>query len=235
MENKQSKIRTSRGTIMADKKICDMTYGKMVVECHFDKEKNQRYIKKSEVNMTNWANELGISRQTLSTRLKYLAKPEIGLVKEDGEYYIMPVATEHFFDVNEKTFRFLVNTCHKDSIRVYLFFIGWDRYCKKQKTKYQFSFDSLARELGWAERNAKTNQKIADIIELLERLGLLELEQEQVKVGKGMRYEVKTVNDTLPETQSSVISKRRKKSEAKPQSAVATKPAVAPISGEFVF
>lgn len=199
--NKDNKIRTARGAIMADKKICDLTYGKIAVECHFDKAKNQRYIKKSEVNMTNWALSLGLKDyRTLNTRLKYLIK--IGLVKEEAingtAYYVLPAPTEHFLDIEEKTFKQLVASCHKNLLRVYLCLVGWNHYCQKRNTKFQFSLDSLNRELNLTV-NSANREATGHIIDTLERLGLIELADKQVRVGKGFRYELKNAYDRLPD------------------------------------
>ena len=211
-QEKATKIRTNRGVIMADKKICDLTYGKITIESKFDIDKNQRYIKKSEVNLTAWAEALGITRQTLGTRLKYLIK--VGLVKEEKDYYIMPIATEHFFDIEEKTFKQLVASAHKNLIRVYVCLLGWHSYCQKQGTRYQFSCDSLNKELKLTV-NTDNREKTRLILDTLERLGLIVISDYKVKVGKGERYELLEAYDRLPKKENIRITREEPKEEIK--------------------
>lgn len=228
--NKTNKIRTARGAIMADKKICDLTYGKITIESKFDKEKNQRYISKSEVNLSAWAEVLGITRQTLSTRLKYLIK--VGLVQENKEYYIMPIATEHFFDIEEKTFKQLVASAHKNLIRVYVCLLGWHRHCQKQGTKYQFSIDSLNRELKLTV-NTDNREKTSLIIDTLERLGLIVVSDYKVKVGKGERFELLEAYDSLPKKENVII--RRETPQETPQETTEKKSAAKAQDDGFKF
>ena len=207
---KQKKIRTNRGLIMADNKICDLTYGKITIESKFDKDKNQRYIKKNDVNLTLWAEALDISRQTLSTRLKYLIT--VGLIEEDSQYYIMPIASEHFFDIEEETFKQLVASAHKNLIRVYICLLGWHKFCQKKGTRYQFSIDSLNKELKISV-NTNNRAKTTYIIDTLERLGLIKVSDYKVKVGKGDRFELLEAFDSLPKKEQIKIDRTQEPKE----------------------
>lgn len=181
---KQTKIRMGREQLMSDKKICDLTYTKFQLDSNFDIPQNHRYIKKSEVNFTEWGKELGLDRRTVSTRFKYLLKAKI--IQQKGGYYIMPIAVEKYFDVDEKLLRFMLNTMHKDLIKMYLYFVRWHIFCQEKGERFNFSLQQIAEHLNMVEKGktigGKHKQKIEDCIKLLSICNLITVSKHTISV-----------------------------------------------------
>lgn len=190
--------RIDREMVIEDKKVNDLIYIKMITESSYDIPQNQMYIDKKKVVYKQWANDLGYKdARTIKTGFTYLIKK--GVVKETEKYYIMPIAKTRYFDVSAKTLKKLSNFARADSVRVYLYLIGWYAWCEKnQKGHFQFSLRSINVALGFAD-DGRARTKTEDILDILQRLGLILISDYTVKVGRGDRWELLYATPQLPE------------------------------------
>lgn len=196
-KEKETKIRMGRGIIIGDKKVCDLTCSKLQLDGNLDIANNYYFIKKSEVNLTKWALELGFrDYRTIQRKLKYLIKVDI--VKDEGDHYIVPIATKFYFDVEESTLSKLVSFARADSIRIYLYLLGWYFWCQNNDSGYfQFSLRSINKNLGLCD-DGRARSRTSEILEMLERLGLIKVSDYTVRVGKGERRELLFASTKLP-------------------------------------
>ena len=163
---------------MNDKKVCELTYTKLQIESNWKQGEGHRYIYKEKINLSAWSRELGVSRQTLKTRLNYLKSA--GLIREEKEVYILEPIGEHLIYIPEDTLRILTNAMKKDTIKIYAYLGGWFKYKQRNRQGYYtFTRYSLIGEIG-LKRGNTTLQKVNDILLILNKLGLVKTEEKEV-------------------------------------------------------
>lgn len=163
---------------MGDKKVCDLTYSKLQVESNWKQGDPHRYIYKNKINLSQWERELGISRQTIKKRIEYLK--EAGLIKDEGEFYMLEYLEEYKIYIPEETLRILTNSMKKDTVKIYAFLGGWYKYKKSSKQgNYNFTKEELIDNIGLKKGNT-TLEKVNDILFILNKLGLIKTKERQV-------------------------------------------------------
>ena len=80
---KKSSKRIPIDAFISDKKVSDLVYGKFQLESKFIEKGESRVMEKIRLSKTEWAKELGMSRPTLDTKIKYLKK--VKLIIDKGE------------------------------------------------------------------------------------------------------------------------------------------------------
>ena len=101
------------------KKYCDILYCYLQVISNYDDETKERYVLKKSINFTKIAGDLGISRQTASTKFKNLK--DMGLIVEDSIRFILVNLDKEIAElVPFSTLRILTNTVKDNVISVYI-------------------------------------------------------------------------------------------------------------------
>lgn len=155
-----------------DKKVSDLVYGKMQVESKFIAKGEPRMLETKLINKSKWAAELGLSRPTLDTKIKYLKK--VKLIVDKGDYFELPEFGKRYFLIPDDTLRFLVNTTNADVIKVYSHLGGlW----AMNRTSASFTQRQLLEALGQAPNKDSNHKKIKDILDCLENNGLIGYEE----------------------------------------------------------
>ncbi len=155
-----------------DKKVSDLVYCKMQVESKFIGKGEPRMLEVKMINKSKWAQELGLSRPTLDTKIKYLKK--VKLIVDKGDYLELPEFGKRYFLIPDDTLRFLVNTANADVIKVYSHLGGlW----AMNKTGASFTQRQLLEVLGQAANKDTNHKKIRDILDCLENNGLISFEE----------------------------------------------------------
>lgn len=171
------KIRVSReDSFLKNKKVNDISYLVLFMEASFNpNNKKYRTIKIKDVNYSKLSKKAGISRQTYSRHIKNLIETNFIQVNQEEEEYILPIPQEFYFDIEQETIRKLTSFAKSNSIKLYAFLLGWYNYYKNKKEDYTFSYDGLCEAIGLAPRQPKNRETIKDILEMLERLGLIKV------------------------------------------------------------
>lgn len=162
-----------------DKKVSDLVYGKMQVESKFIGKGEPRMLETKKINKKKWAEELGISRPTLDTKIKYLKK--VKLIVDKGEHLELPEFGKRYFLIPDDTLRFLVNTTNGDVIKVYSH-LGALWAMKGYEAG--FTQNQLLEMLGYSKTSAASHKKIRDILDCLENNGLISTIVKEVGVNK---------------------------------------------------
>lgn len=199
--------RVDREMVIEDKKVNDLIYIKMITESSYDIPQNQMYIEKKKVHFPEWARDLGYKdTRTFKNGFEYLVTK--GVIEESDEFYIMPIATKRYFDVEVETLKKLVDTIKGETLRIYLYLIGWYAWCEKNgRGKFQFSLSSINEALGYAD-SGRSKERTENRIDILERLGLIEVSDYTVQVGRGYRRELLFASAKLPATEDISFNRR---------------------------
>lgn len=162
-----------------DKKVSDLVYGKFQIESKFTEKGESRVMESVKLNKSQWAKDLGLSRPTLDTKIKYLKKAK--LIVDKGDYFEIPEFGKRYFLIPDDTLRFLVNTTNADVIKVYSHIGGlWAMNVKAAS----FTQNQLLELLGYDKKRTANHKKISDILLLLKNNGLVETEEQQRGINK---------------------------------------------------
>lgn len=167
---------------LAHKGYSDIVYAWLQVNSLYDKENDVRYINKKEVKFTRIADELGISRQTASTRFKNLLDEEgLNLIKYNKElnrYELIHLDKKLAFLVQKETLRKMVSALNENSINIYVYL--YNRFFAEPQG-FDFTLDQIKRIIGISDKTRSNNYIITDILEMLSLLGLIEYDIKEVR------------------------------------------------------
>lgn len=164
----------------ANKAYSDIVYAWLQVNSEWDGQKGHaRTIAKSKVRYVNIAAELGLSRQTVSTRFKKLLDVEggLGLVHLNeltGQYELALLPAEMAQLIESHTLRRMVSALNENAISVYIYLFS--RYCANQFKEFQFTIEQVKGAIGISTQTRSNNYIITDILDILQKLELLEYE-----------------------------------------------------------
>ena len=201
----QEKTRVSReDDFIRDRNVNDISYMILFMAADFDPSKTYRTIKIKEVNYSALTKNANISRQTFAKHIKKLIEIGFITVDEEKEEYILPIPQEHYFDVESTTIRKLNHFAKNNSIKIYVYLLGWYTYYKKYNKEYNFSLDELCEVIGLAPRQTRNREIIKDILEMLERLGLIKVSDTAdcpviINNKQTMHFRLIAARDSLPE------------------------------------
>ena len=163
----------------------DLLLGWMLCLATVDKKEksyDKCYLRKSVFNKEKKqiADILGMSGKTLSRHIKDLE--EKGLLAEremeisDGKsemVYYFPTG-DIYKIINKEMLYYLISTRNKCAVKVYLFLLNW--YQKKAEKNEYFTFTNkdIIRALGYSETSWVASSSISNIIDDLNKRGIIE-------------------------------------------------------------
>lgn len=177
------------------KKYCDVLYCYLQVISSFNEETKERFILKKKVNFTKIGADLGMSRQTASTKFKTLK--DMGLVTEkEGCYILVSLDKEVAELVPFSTLRILTNTVKDNVISTYVYLLV--RYRAEKERPFIFTFEQIKKYVGIGESRG-TDYIVSDILLLLSKLDLLKYSMSVEIVNGGPRsiYQVESMNNKI--------------------------------------
>lgn len=157
---------------MRNKKLSDITYVILFLSSKQEKGKEGRTVLKKDINYSKLSDIYQTSRQTLSKRVKELIKE--GVIIENDDHYIIP-KPEYYYDIEAETARKIINTLKENAVKVYVYLLGWYNHCQASRSVYNFSYDHLCEVIGYSKQQSSNREQIGDIIDILERLGLVKI------------------------------------------------------------
>ena len=178
---KDSRQIPKREEYTANKSYSDIVYTWLQVNSEYDKKSKIRWIAKKDVKFTVMAEELGLTRQTVSTKFKKLLpanednKAGIGLITYNDElkrYELVELDKNAAMLVEQTTLRVMLSSLNENAISVYVYFLN--RYLANQSQSYEFTLDQVKAFIGLRVGIRTNNYIITDIIQVLQKLGLLE-------------------------------------------------------------
>ena len=173
----------------------DNIYGYLTSISHWDGIKGEpRYLYKHEMNYTNIAKQLGISRQTVSRKIHFMLdneEPKKGESKQDfiplihydpqqKLYILCPFETNLAMLVNQQTLFVMVSLFKDHVISAYVYL--YNRYLANREKPFQFTYSQIKQSIGIGDKSRGNNDTVAVILYGLEKIGLLKWHQERTAV-----------------------------------------------------
>lgn len=181
----------------ADDLYYDLIYGYVQEKSYL--EEGERYIDARDCKFTVIGEKLDVTRQTASKYFKALIK--LGLIKEQNEdkkkrYLVIELGRQDACLVPYDTLKILNDTLKQNVISIYIYILN--RYIANSEKEFIFTNNQLAEYIGRAKDATWTHEKLANILKVLQLLGLIEIRSETGKDFKTIRYITK-VNNVIKE------------------------------------
>ena len=165
-------------TITANKDYFDLLYGVLQEMSHLESTidgEHIRYLEKKEVNATKLSEKLNISRQTVSTKLKKLESLKLMQFDAERNRYVLTYLERNLCTlVPQETLRKMNNALSRYSVSLFVYFMN--RYIAAGETEYIVTMAQMKDYIGIATTTSSNNVIVADIMEVLQKLGLIKYE-----------------------------------------------------------
>lgn len=175
----------STSVIVREKEYCDLLYAWL--QCNSERESllvQRRCIDKKKIKwaaiekdftrvLSDGSIEKVMSRKTIAKYFNYLL--EKGLVSDEGtDYYYLTVLENSEANLIEyRTLNKLMNVMQKNSISIYIYL--FNRYYANSFTPFISTIKQIKDFIGIASSTTSNNAIIDDTIDVLKRLGLLDV------------------------------------------------------------
>ena len=171
---KNSRQIPSSDKITANKNYSDILYGYLQHLSLLDEEMGIRYIMKSDIKYTTIADELGVTRQTISKKFNNLI--DQGLVVLDSankRYVLSTLEAELATLLPDDTIRVLYNTLQERCLSVLSYLLK--TFAQHGNQPCDVNMDIMKAHVGLSKNNrGSNNEVIRDILMVLKQLGLIE-------------------------------------------------------------
>ena len=156
-----------------------------------------RYVNKEDIVFSRLADQVGLTRQVVSTKFKNLVK--IGLVElieKEKRYKLSYLDDSVAMLIPVETLRKINNALSQNSISIYVYLLK--RFIANSEKEYPVTMAQMKNFIGIASNTTSNNEVINDILEVLELLGLVKIERRQVEENKTLLVVVE-VNNVIRE------------------------------------
>lgn len=176
---KNSRQIPSNEKYTANKNYSDILYGYLQHISVLDEELGIRYIDKKDIKYIKIAEDLGLSRQTVSKRFNSLV--EEGLLSFDmssKRYMLRILEADLATLLPDDTVKILCNTLQERCLSVLAYLLK--TYIQHGEEECEVNMDIIKKYVGLSKSNRGTNNEIIrDIFLVLKRLGLIEYRLEK--------------------------------------------------------
>lgn len=182
-------------SIMRDKNYFDLVYAWFQCQSDKDNEFEERIIPIKRATYTIIAKDCNIDRRSAGKYVKRLI--ELGLLKKDKEernYFLTLLPKETATLVPFPTLRELVNSLNRNSVSLYTYLLN--KYVACGEKTFQETYINLKEQIGLSIKTKSNNIVVRDILDILQRLGLLTFELKQIEVDKIVLL-IKSVTNVL--------------------------------------
>lgn len=163
--------------VITNKSYHDIVYAYLQVNSLLD-ENNIRYIDKKQVKFTQIAAALGISRQTVSTKIKGMIT--MGLIienNEKGRYELTTLDNSIALLIPAETLRKMTSALSENAINVFIILLN--NWFRNNQKSYQFTLANIKENIGISTKTRSNDYIITDILEVLAQLGLISYHLEE--------------------------------------------------------
>ena len=141
-------------------------------------DKGPRLLTTKDLNQTRLSEVLEISRPTIKKKLKHLIDLDLLIPPtEDCPFYQLRILSpDEAFLVPQETLRKMISALKERTIDVYVYLAN--RYYANKGVAFDFSITGLKAYCGLGCKTSNNNYVITDILEVLQKLGLIEYKKE---------------------------------------------------------
>lgn len=197
--------------IVREKYYCDLLYVWLQnrserVEDDAFSQNPQRRIHKSKISWAGIERDFTrtidgetvkeMSKRTIAKYFQHLVDKKLITLKEDGYYYLTVLDPSKAILIEQPTLLKLEHVLRRHSIDIYVYL--FNRYYA-ERDAFLITFGQIKNHLGIATTTSSNNAIIADTLDILKRLKLLDYEIKYIDY-KTM-YQIKWVANKLPESQ----------------------------------
>lgn len=180
--------------VVKDKNYYDLVYAWFQLKS--DWWQNIRYVSKKDASFVTIAEECNIDRRSASKYVKYLVS--IGLLKYDDQrkwYVLEDLANNESTLVPYPVLSKLLHSLSHNSVSIYTHLLR--RYVAAQEHEFIVTYKQLKDYIGISSSSSSNNNIIGDILDVLDRLGLITMELRQMEENKTMIF-ITQVANVLP-------------------------------------
>lgn len=192
----------------ANKMYTDIVYAWLQVNSKREEETNIRWIAKKDVKFVDMANELGITRQTASTKFKKLLAEDgkgnkgLGLITfnaEKNRYELQLLPDNVAMLIQQKTLRKMIAALNQNTISVYVYLLS--RYIANDEHEFEFTLEQVKSFIGLGTGGRSNNYIITDILSILKTIGLIDYKLMDKVDKNGIRsvYVVERMSNKIPD------------------------------------
>ena len=182
---KNSRQMPSTSMIVREKDYCDLLYAWL--QCNSERENvmsTRRRIEKNKIKwtaierdftrtLTDGSVEKVMSRKTIAKYFNHLMNQGLISEGEDDYYYLTVLDASEANLIEYITLSKLMNVLQKNSISIYIYL--FNRYCANGYQPFIATIKQIKDFIGIATSTTSNNIVIDDTIDILKRLGLLEV------------------------------------------------------------
>lgn len=198
---KNSRQIPSNEKITSNKNYSDILYGYLQHLSLLDEDLGIRFIPKSNIKYTAIAEELGVTRQTISKKFNNLI--DQGLIVLDSankRYVLSTLEAELATLLPDDTIRILCNTLQERCLSVLSYLLK--TYVQHGERACEINMDIIKAHVGLSKTNrGSNNEVIKDIFIILKQLGFIEYrmckEMDSVTGGFKTRYILERVDNRV--------------------------------------
>ena len=177
----------SNKSYTAEKKYSDLLYGVLqeMSELSVEGAQKVRYVDQKNISFVKLAEKTNLTRQTVSTKFKYLIS--VGLVVEDKErkrYILTDLDRTVSSLIPFDTLRKLNNTLSHNSISTFVYLLN--RFIAEGEKPFFVTLRQIKTFLGLAVTTSSNDIIVTDILQVLQLLGLISYGKEFVEDTKSM-------------------------------------------------
>ena len=194
---KNSRQIPSNEKYTANKKYSDILYGYLQHISQLDEAIGVRYIPKTEIKYVQIAEDLGLTRQTVSKKFNNMV--EEGLIYFDApnkRFILSTLEAELATLLPDDTIRVLCNTLQERCRSILAYLIK--TFVQHESKPCEINLDIIKTYVGLSKSNRGTNNEVVrDIFVVLKKLGLIEYHTEKIFDAKTGGYKSRYILDKV--------------------------------------
>lgn len=172
--------------IISNAKYCDLLYGYLQNISYRDPQKNNcRYIQKKDIKFVDIANDLNMSRQTVSKKFKSMLEgekdsiPLIRYEEKEKKYYLLDLERSIATLVQHNTLMIIISCLQQKVLSVYVYLLN--RYIASGCNEFRYTLPELKKVVGIGYKSTGNNYIINSYLIALKKLGLLDYRYQMLK------------------------------------------------------
>lgn len=209
---KNSRQMPSTSSVVKQKDYSDLLYAWL--QCNSERENpatQRRRIEKSRVKWTtieqdftrtlaDGSTEKVMSRKTIAKYFAHLLEQNLVSDGEDGYYYLTVLEASEANLIEYNTLSKLMNVLQKNSISIYVYL--FNRYCANGYAPFIATIKQIKDFIGIATSTTSNNLVVSDTIDILKRLGLLDVKHITDEESNKTYLEFQWIKNELPTTKN---------------------------------